>query len=359
MLQAEHVADVISAAHRKDIEAQAQLLAWRNRFSRQDAPLTGREDKCTCGGPKKMPFLGDVDLGEEGYTLWLELVEACNLDCVFCYNPWRPDGSPMRGRRTLSSADYVDIVSSIMSSVDVRYVTLSGGEPLLFTALDDLLATIRERACENVGMTTNGRSLTRHRLSSLVKGGLTQISVPVHSHRPDVHNELAAGNSWKAAVRALALGIEHGIAVTLSSVVTSKNLCDILRVVDIVKYLGIRCMTLNCMHETGQGADRNDLSVSADVFGELLSRVREALEGRAQVIVGSPPASQTSLRDNTVDRLVLSPYGDIKLCNQSYRGVLNVLDSQDEFLSFLTALREHSYDEYVVGIDHCLCRAIA
>ncbi|WP_407702294.1 radical SAM protein [Streptomyces specialis] len=329
-------------------QAREELSSWRKAIPAQQLP--DPDDNCDCSPDGQTSAARPLT----AYSLWLELVEDCNLDCLFCYNSWRPKG---RGASVpLLAEHYMDLVDSIMSAVHIRHVTLSGGEPLMFPLLRELFALIHRNACRSVGITTNGRSMTRKKMRSLVSSGVTQISVPVHSHHPSVHDQLAKGRSWKSAVRALALGTEHGIATTLSCVVTSLNEAHVRHVVDIAKVLGLRSVVLNCMHPTGSGASRSDLEISPQTFAERVSDAWRSLSCSGRVTVGSPPASRP-VSNRSIDRIVLSPFGDIKLCNQSHAGILNAVDNPGEFAAFLSATREELAARYGDRVDNCSCRS--
>ncbi len=79
------------------------------------------------------------------FALWLELAEDCNLNCVFCYNPWRPDDSQHRGRPLLKYEVLVTIVSKVLARLPIDHVTLSGGEPLLYRDLVRLTQVIKQQ----------------------------------------------------------------------------------------------------------------------------------------------------------------------------------------------------------------------
>ncbi|WP_059006641.1 radical SAM protein [Streptomyces specialis] len=328
---------------------RASISAWRARFAQTAGPHELRE----------AAWDGDCDTdsphGTPGISLWLELVESCNLDCVFCYNPWRPAGSPHQDRLVLSPEQLRDTTDRIAARIPISHVTLSGGEPLLYPQIVPLTEHLRQH-CDSIGMTTNGRGLTRNRLSALTTAGLTRISVPVHSHVPAVHDELAGRASWRSAVRALALTVEAGLSASMTCVVTRKNVDHVDVLADVAQQLGVGIIVLNCFHPTGQGARREDLGLSNRVFDELVDSLRAAAGDRIGILVGSPPQSvDGARRGRHISRLSVSPFGDLKLCNHSSAGILNVLHDPNTLDAFLTDLSTDTHVPYVSRVDACSC----
>lgn len=344
--------------------ARDTLSAWRARFTqlRPDRGPGGRSSMENCqngDGSNGSNNNCDPDgayAGEPGspIALWLELVESCNLDCVFCYNPWRPPESSLRGRPLLSPEQLRHSLARFFARVPVRHVTLSGGEPLMYGQIESLTRYV-SRHCDSVGMTTNGRSLTRRRIAALKEAGLTSVCVPVHSPSADVHDALAGGRSWRSAVRALAFSLEAGLATSLSCVVTRQNLDDVGAVARMALDLGIGTVVLNSFHATGQGTGREQLGVSAAEFAALVEALRTDVGDAADVVVGSPPPADDDGRRRRISRITVSPFGELKLCSQSSGGVVSVQTEPDAFEEFLDAVSRHDFGGYVDRIDSCTC----
>ncbi|MFG1673249.1 radical SAM protein [Micromonospora sp. NPDC049282] len=287
-------------------------------------------------------------------SIWLELVEDCNLNCVFCYNPWRPQHSSLRTQATISAAMLRTVISTITAKFGPAQVTLSGGEPLMYPGLSELTGHLSALG-HQIGMTSNGRSATRRRIAELKHRGLSHMSIPVHSAHGRVHNELAGAPSWSGAIRALSLGLELGISVTMSCVLTRRNIAGVGGVAEIAAQLGIKRFVLNSFHVTGQGLARADLSITADEFEDAKHMARAALPVSTDLVVGAPPDSKRGTR-TAIDRLVVSPYGDIKLCAQSTRGVVNVLsDGMEQLEKLLDGISNGSGQVYIDRVDNCSC----
>jgi MoaA/NifB/PqqE/SkfB family radical SAM enzyme len=352
--KAEDISALVCSISENFAEADgANLVAlndWRSFIASRPSPpfSSSAVSNCTADAACR------VESEHKAPSIWLELIEDCNLDCAFCYNPWRPPQSPLRHRDTMGAEALKAVISMITDRFGPTHVTLSGGEPLMYRNLPKLtayLAGLRHQ----VGMTTNGRSATRRRISDLRNRGLSHVSIPVHSPYGRVHDELTQARSWSAAVRALALCLEIGVSVTMSCVLTQRNIADVDGVAKIAGHLGIKRLALNAFHSTGQGLERADLTISAEEFAIALNKVRAVLPPSVDIVVGAPPESVRTTRTRA-SRIVISPYGDIKLCAQSVGGIMNfVSDETVRLEALLDVLASEDHSSYIARVDNCSC----
>jgi hypothetical protein len=103
-------------------------------------------------------------------------------------------------------------------------VAFTGGEPLLFDALDDAIAYARGLGFVAVGIQTNGWSLDATRVEALVAAGLGDVHVSVHGARAAVHDHHVGRKGAFAGIeRGLAALRRHRVPVVVATVVTRSN----------------------------------------------------------------------------------------------------------------------------------------
>ena len=333
-----------------DGDSATALARWRASLSTDRTDRTRRAvNNCNCSSNACVS-----QDRRDGVNLWIELVEGCNLNCTFCYNPWRatvPTGTI--GSR-LEFDVLADFIGTVAATLDIAHVTLSGGEPLLYPELDALLDVLGPVGAE-IGITTNGRSLTFRRAERLYAKGVHHASVPLHSSIPAIHDRLSGGSSWHASLRAIAAALDTGMTVSPSALVTAANTETVPDAVRIAVEIGADVFVLNGFHEAGQGKDMAGLQIPEDVFSALSAEVREAVGDEIDVVVGSPRTVAST--DHIGRRIAVSPAGDVKLCNQSSSGVLNLSapDAEETLNRLLSDLRSHDIEDYVGLIDSCTC----
>ena len=106
--------------------------------------------------------------------LRLMLTAACNFDCFFCLNEYWAAKDP---RRELSVDQYSDLVSSALSAISARRITLTGGEPTVCRDLGQIIYKISKLPV-HLTMVTNGYLLDRHMPAI---GLLDELHVSFHS----------------------------------------------------------------------------------------------------------------------------------------------------------------------------------
>ncbi|MEM2838509.1 MAG: GTP 3',8-cyclase MoaA [Thermoplasmata archaeon] len=105
--------------------------------------------------------------------LRISVTQKCNLSCPHCHREGQPPA------RTEMTPEEIGKITSVASSLGVRKVKITGGEPLLREDICDIVAAIRPHMAE-ISLTTNGILLDRY-ASDLKKAGLDRINISIHS----------------------------------------------------------------------------------------------------------------------------------------------------------------------------------
>lgn len=119
--------------------------------------------------------------GRQHSYLRISLSEKCNLRCLYCMPE---DGVPVQPQSHLLSND--EIIKLVTQFVEqgVDKVRLTGGEPLLRKDLVDLVGRLNQLGLKQIGMTTNGVTLSKL-LPDLVEAGLTHVNISLDSLDPE------------------------------------------------------------------------------------------------------------------------------------------------------------------------------
>lgn len=140
--------------------------------------------------------------GRRIHHLRLSVISACNLRCIYC-KP-QADGN---GTRRLTDRNRAEIVRFLFEQYGLSQVRVTGGEPLLYPRLLELIATLREIAPNlSVAMTTNAQGLAGQ--ATALRGvGLDRLNISMDTLDPNRYRAMTGGE-----LRPVLEGIDAAIA---------------------------------------------------------------------------------------------------------------------------------------------------
>ncbi len=155
------------------------------------------------------------------------LGEACNNACPFCSNSGRP------GARLIAPAETLRRVERLVA-LGVRRVVVTGGEPTIHPAFDDVVMRLNARGIR-WDLNTHGRRFADQGFTErTVQQGLRRAIVSLHHHRAEISARLFG--AAEVAHRETLAGIERllraGVQVMLNCVLTRDNLDALSDLVD-------------------------------------------------------------------------------------------------------------------------------
>lgn len=129
---------------------------------------------------------------KELHLIILPAGEACNLNCVYCYEDHKY-------KKRMNNSDSNRLISFIKKQdpqlVNIEYF---GGEPMLnMKFIEDFSKKLNENKINyHAGITTNGILLSKQNLEKLYKSGIKSFQITIDGSR-NLHNKLRIPNSKK------------------------------------------------------------------------------------------------------------------------------------------------------------------
>src|SRR5258708_6828939 len=194
----------------------SELEAWC-RFTRNTLVDTSAESGRTrwmirCG---EAPPDADNDR-PVGSRLWLYTNFDCNLHCDYCC----VRSSPKAARRELGLAR-VRRIAGEATTLNVKEIFVTGGEPFLLKEIGDILAACTLAA--PTAVLTNGMLLVGGRLEalrSLPRDRLT-LQISLDSPTPERHDQHRGKGTWMSAWKGIQSAREEGFRVRLAAKVSN------------------------------------------------------------------------------------------------------------------------------------------
>lgn len=160
--------------------------------------------------------------GESVAMIQLQWGYQCNIACTHC------SISTFQGRRPPESTPLtLDKLRSVFDEADalgLAQVTISGGEPLIFKDLFDVIRAIGAHRFI-IQVDTNGWYLSPEMAQRLQEAGVDKLQISLDSLLSAEHDAFRrAPGSWERATAAMAHAAAVGIPVQVSTVVTRQRI---------------------------------------------------------------------------------------------------------------------------------------
>jgi radical SAM protein with 4Fe4S-binding SPASM domain len=182
--------------------------------------------------------------------LYLELTSACNLSCTHC----------CLGKRPLAELQHVGQLLDAFSKKGGKYITLSGGEPLLRKDWADISAYSSQLGFTTT-IFTNG-TLVKENLSSLVD---LNVKVALSIDGVDeAANQALRKNSYQKVTEAIDLLVDAGREkeIALSYTPTALNLDQLELLVEFAGSKGIEHVHISLLEVRGRARTQQELALS-------------------------------------------------------------------------------------------------
>lgn len=194
----------------------------------------------------------------------VELTEACNLKCRFCYNSQKP----RYNKRIFEMLE-------TLAEQGVMQVNLTGGEPLAHPQFFEIL----EKACAlfpNVVILSNGTLMNQEALERIHQYDVTSVNVSVHGDRESHEALTQVKGSYDAAINAVKYYLEKGkILVASNFVLNGANFHMLEPTIRTMGEIGLKYMTITRFIPVGIGSGARDLILSEEQLVEAFRIVYE------------------------------------------------------------------------------------
>lgn len=112
------------------------------------------------------------DYFRKGGPFRISLCSRCNAQCQFCHN----EGNPNKSLQL--DIDDVLMIVEALSKAGVKKITFTGGEPLMYYGISELLMRLPEH--DNIlSLTTNGILLGKY-IDKIAMSRLNQLTISLH-----------------------------------------------------------------------------------------------------------------------------------------------------------------------------------
>jgi len=314
--------------------------------------------------------------GRQFKTLRLSLTDVCNLSCLYCVS----DEEENRIRQHLPSfiegtnkyvngsseplrlEEYLSIVGMLHQVLDLETVRLTGGEPLLFKELPQLINGLDDLGIPNIRLTTNGYLLQQF-VPRIRDCNLGPINVSLDALSEEAFFEISRRRHLHRVLAGIEAALDSGFEVKLNcAVMKGVNDSEILPLIDFAQKKGITVRFLELMKMGHLHKGHNDYFFSES---DILDLISTRYEFEPEMRENSATANYWRIDDDfrfgiisnesnpfchDCNRLRLDSFGHIYGCLSSSIGITvkDCLDDPEELeLRLLKALGQKQKVKFV------------
>jgi MoaA/NifB/PqqE/SkfB family radical SAM enzyme len=235
----------------------------------------------------------------------IALTNACNARCRFCSFPHiKPEDRVMADPERLSRGLHT------LAAAGVRYLVFTGGEPLLYPYLPEILSEARDLGLHNL-LCTNGRLLNQDRIDTLHKAGVSHLIISIDAASEQEHDEHRGLPGLCRIIRSLLPRINHSGMIPVASVTISRLFSDFEVLGAFLSHLGFKLATFSYpvtkLHSSYMSyAAHDSVTFSAAEMVAIFQRLKD-WKVKAPITVLNPSLGITELQRQLCGRPLRFP----------------------------------------------------
>ncbi len=144
-------------------------------------------------------------------SLRVSLISKCNERCFYCHN----EGISKKMPSVIQTGDIINTIY-LLKEFGLKKVKITGGEPLLYEDLKNLLYKIKHIADVELLITTNG-TLIKKRIKDLSPNIISKVSVSLDTLDPAVYKYITGKNLLGEVIAGLNMLKRNGYIVEINN----------------------------------------------------------------------------------------------------------------------------------------------
>lgn len=245
------------------------------------------------------------------------LTERCNLRCRHCYQAGKnvEEMTPEAVKSEIDGA--TEMFQAWETEYDVKVapsIHFTGGEPLLYEGLWDVVAYARQQGY-GTALMSNGCLITAEDAQKASGLGISDIQVSLEG-REGLHDSIRGKGSFAAMAKGVEELIAAGNRVT-ANVTLSRLNCDLLEeTVEVARTIGCRRIGFSRVVPCGRGKALLESLLSPQELRNAYQKIA-SLNSPAYEVSSGDPLAGTPMADNAAEENDLTLAG----CSAGFSGV--------------------------------------
>lgn len=262
---------------------------------------------------KNLQEIGFQDLKSPLFFAW-HLTNKCNLNCIHCLWESGPDAA---WPDELTEEEAMEVCGQV-AGLQIPYVALSGGEPLLHPAFWRVCEFLSEKGID-IKIESNGHFIDEGVASRLASLNLRSIQVSIDGATQETYSKMRSGAKLEKALKGISELIKQGVTTEIVYVPAKFNSHEAEKLIDMAAELGVKAFYTGKTMYIGRAVRSWDTIGLSEEENEELSRrlEKKAEEYRNRMTILFYPYSVVEelkyRREHPAASLLLMANGKVKL----------------------------------------------
>ncbi len=230
---------------------------------------------------KDLQGIGFSDLKSPLFFAW-HMTNKCNLNCIHCL--WE-SGPQAAWPDELAEQEAMEVCRQVME-LQIPYVALSGGEPLLYPAFWRVCESFSKNGVD-IKIESNGHPIDGESARRLASLKLRSVQISVDGASQETYSMMRAGAKLEKALNAIKELVKHGVTTEIIYVPAKFNSHEAERLIDMAAELGVKAFYTGKTMYIGRAVRNWDTIGLSEEENEELSRrlERKAEEYRNRMAI--------------------------------------------------------------------------
>ena len=195
---------------------------------------------------------------------FIEITGYCNMKCAHCMN------DSGEGRfEGVSKEKLLKLLEELVEK-DFRRLYVSGGEPLLYRDIDDVLRYAKKLGIK-ITLATNGWYVKDH--IEVIKECVDIVSISFDGIG-ETHDKMrGVPGAYERMIEALTLLAENGITTKVSSMVWKENIDQLEDMIITAKNIGVSKVNFAILVPVGRAKDNKEMLIDESVYPRIYREI--------------------------------------------------------------------------------------
>jgi len=208
--------------------------------------------------------------GRSFKTLRVSLLSRCNLGCVYCTTGEDEIKENNHHSPLLSADELLQCIEKLHSVLNLETIRFTGGEPLLYHQLTEIITGVKKIGIQEIKITTNGFLLDRM-AQPMKDAGMQSINVSLDAVDEDVFFLISRRSHVKKVLDGIDAALKAGLKVKINAVIM-KGIND-SQILPLLDYAFERKITIRFLEIMAMGHLHKDPLKYLFTQEEILNKV--------------------------------------------------------------------------------------